>query len=112
VVLLSIIYVVVQRLLGALVVVVRREASKEVELLVLRHENTILRRQVGAVRYTAEDRVWLAALSRLLPRHCWARVFAVTPATLLAWHRKLETISRPSWTVALTASAEVQAHRR
>ena len=110
-VLLSIIYVVVQRLLGALVVVVRREASKEVELLVLRHD-TILRRQVGAVRYTAEDRVWLAALSRLLPRHRWARVFAVTPATLLAWHRKLETISRPLWTVALTASAGVQAHRR
>jgi transposase len=73
---------------GALVVVVRREASKEVELLVLRHENAILRRQVGAVRDTA-DRVWLAALSRLLPRHRWARVFAVTPATLLAWHRKL-----------------------
>jgi hypothetical protein len=33
--------------------------------------------------------VWLAALSRLIPRPRWAQVFAVTPATLLAWHRKL-----------------------
>jgi hypothetical protein len=44
---LSIIYVVVRRLLDALAVVVRREITKEVELLVLRHENAVLRRQVG-----------------------------------------------------------------
>ena len=37
----------------------------------------------------APDRVWLAALSQLLPRRCWAEVFAVTPATLLAWHCRL-----------------------
>jgi putative transposase len=37
------------------------------------------------------DRLWLAALSRLIPRHRWGEVFAVTPATLLAWHRRLVT---------------------
>jgi hypothetical protein len=58
-------------------------------LLVLRQENAVLRRQVGSVRHTTLDRLWLAALSRLLPRRCWAQVFAVTPATLLAWHRAL-----------------------
>src|SRR4051812_2896257 len=40
-------------------------------------------------RYTSADRVWLAALSRLLPRRRWAEVFPVTPATILAWHRRL-----------------------
>jgi hypothetical protein len=68
---------------------VRRDLSKDAELLVLRHENTVLRRQISRLRYTPADRVWLAALSRLLPRHRWAEVFPVTPATLLAWHRKL-----------------------
>ena len=43
----------------------------------------------GRVRYQPGDRVWLAALSRLIPRDRWREVFAVTPATLLAWHRRL-----------------------
>jgi putative transposase len=73
-------------LLDGLMVLARREASKDAELLVLRHENTILRRQISRVRYQQADRLWLAALSRLIPRHRWGEVFAVTPATLLAWH--------------------------
>jgi putative transposase len=58
---------------------------------VLRHENAVLRRQIGRVRYQPGDRLWLAALSRLFPRHRWGEAFAVTPATLLAWHRRLVT---------------------
>jgi len=49
----------------------------------------VLRRQIGRVRYQPGDRLWLAALSRLIPRQRWEEVFAVTPATLLAWHRRL-----------------------
>lgn len=86
---LSIIYVVLRCLLHAVVVVGRRETSKNVELLVLRQENAVLRRQVVRVAYMPADRLWLAALSRLIPRRCWVEVFSVTPGTLLAWHRRL-----------------------
>src|ERR1700683_995969 len=70
-------------------VLARREASRDAELLVLRHENAVLRRQVGRVRYEPGDRLWLAALSRLVPRRQWGEVVAVAPATLLAWDRRL-----------------------
>ena len=55
----------------------------------LRHEKAVLRRQVGRVRYQPADRLWLAALSRLVPRRRWGELFPMTPATLLAWHRRL-----------------------
>ena len=48
-----------------------------------------LRRQIGRVRYEPGDRLWLSALSRLVPRRRRREVFPVTPATLLAWHRRL-----------------------
>ena len=70
-------------------VLTREEVSKDAELLVLRHENAVLRRQIGRVRYRPSDRLWLSALCRLIPRNRWGEVFAVTPATLLAWHRRL-----------------------
>jgi putative transposase len=85
----SAVYLFVRCLLGCLMVLARREVSKDAELLVLRHENAVLRRQFGRVRYQPGDRLWLAALSRLIPRRRWGEVFAVTPATLLAWHRRL-----------------------
>ena len=85
----SAIYLLVRCLLGCLMVLARREASKDAELLVLRRENAVLRRQISRVRYQPGDRLWLAALSKLVPRHRWSEVFAVTPATLLAWHRRL-----------------------
>ena len=89
----SVVYLLV-RLLGCLVVLARREVSKEAELLVLRHENVVLRRQTGRVCYQPGDRMWLAALSRLIPRRRWGEVFMVTPATLLAWHRRLAARKR------------------
>jgi transposase InsO family protein len=86
---LKIVYVIVRRLLGLVVLVFRGDRAKDAELLVLRHENAVLRRHVGRVRYESADRVWFAALARLIPRMRWTDVFPVTPATLLAWHRKL-----------------------
>jgi putative transposase len=77
--------------LGLAVLMFRGDLAKEAELLVLRQENAVLRRHVGRVRYEPADRVWFAALARLVPRSRWAEVFPVTPATLLAWHRRLVT---------------------
>ena len=88
-VIISVLYLLVRCLLGCLTVLTRRQVSKDAELLVLRHENAVLRRQVSRVRYQPADRLWFAALSRLIPRRRWGEVFMVTPATLLGWHRRL-----------------------
>ena len=66
-------YLLVRCLLGCLMVLARRGVSKDAELLVLRHENAVLRRQVSRVRYQPGDRLWLAALSRLIPAASGAR---------------------------------------
>ncbi len=87
--LLKIVYLLTCRVLGLAVLVFRGDRAKDAELLVLRHENAVLRRHAGRVRYEPGDRVWLAALARRIPRRRWTGVFPVTPATLLAWHRKL-----------------------
>ena len=84
----SVVYLVVRRLLELAVLLGRSEASKEVEILVLRHELAVLRRQVPRPRHERRDRLLLAALSRLLPRSRWP-IFAVTPQTVLRWHRQL-----------------------
>ena len=69
----SVVYLLVRCLLGCLTVLTRHQVSKYAELLALRHENAVLRRQISRIRYQPGDRLWLAALSRLVPRRRWAR---------------------------------------
>jgi putative transposase len=85
-VLLKIVYLLTCRVLGLAILVFRGDRAKDAELLVLRHENAVLRRHAGRVRYEPGDRTWFAAVARLLPRRHWTGIFPVTP---LAWHRKL-----------------------
>jgi hypothetical protein len=84
------VYLAVRRMFDLFLLSFRSERSKEVELLALRDEVEVLRRQVGRCAYEPADRALLAVLSRLLPRSSWA-TFGVTPATLLSWHRRLVT---------------------
>jgi hypothetical protein len=84
----SVAYVVACRLFGLVVLLARRERSKELEILVLRHELSILRRQVGQPQFEPQDRLVLAALSRVLPRRSLAALL-VMPETILRWHRRL-----------------------
>ena len=86
--LVSLCYVALRWLLQLVVLRVRSHEWKELEIVVLRHELAILRRQTSRPAITALDRLSLAAASRLLPRARW-RFFIVTPATLLCWHRRL-----------------------
>jgi hypothetical protein len=76
------------RLLELIVLLGRGDRAKELEILVLRDELAILRRQPGRPRLEAHDRLLLAAFSRMLPRRSWNALF-VRPETLLAWHRQL-----------------------
>ncbi len=85
---LSVVTPLVRNLITVPAAVLRSRVAKDAEVLALRHENAVLRRQVARVRYEPADRVWLAAFSRLIPRERWRLVFAVTPITLLAWHRQ------------------------
>ena len=69
--LLKIVYVLVRWLLSLAILVFRGDRAKDAELLELRHENAVLRRHVGRVRYEPADRVWFAALAGLIPRTRW-----------------------------------------
>jgi putative transposase len=84
----SLIYLVARRLVELVVLVARSEERYEIEILVLRHELAVLRRQVAGPRTGRADRVWLSALARALPRPRWDAFF-VRPETVLRWHRDL-----------------------
>jgi putative transposase len=87
-VLCSVCYLLVRRVLQLAVLRFRSDEFKELEIVVLRHELAVLRRQLARTELRPADRVFLAASSRLLPRSSW-RSFMVTPTTLLRWHRRL-----------------------
>jgi hypothetical protein len=84
----SLLYVLVGRLMALVLLCFRSSGSKELEIVVLRHEIAVLRRQVSRPALRPADRALLAAASRLLPRDRWPVLF-VTPETLLAWHRRI-----------------------
>jgi len=87
-VLISCVYWLFRHLIGLAVLRCRSEAANEVEILVLRHELAVLRRQVTRPSCRPADRVFLAALVRMLPRSRWGSVF-VQPETVRRWHRLL-----------------------
>jgi putative transposase len=62
-----VVYLLVRCLLGCLIMLAQGGCPRDAELTVLGHENTLLRRQIGRVRYQPADRLWLAALSQLNP---------------------------------------------
>jgi putative transposase len=81
-------YLILARLLSWLALLARSDATKDVEILLLRHEVAVLRRHNPRPRLSWVDRALLSALSRLLPVHL-RRLRLVTPRTLLRWHAQL-----------------------
>jgi putative transposase len=87
-VILSLCYWILRRLLEVVVLALRSEEAKEIEIMVLRHQLHVLGRPVKRPGLKPHDRVLLAAASRVLPRRRWASLF-VRPETIMRWHRAL-----------------------
>jgi len=90
---LRLLYLFMIQVFGWLMLLGRSEASKDAEIMILRHEVALLRRQVTRPKPDWADRAVLAALARLLPTVLLAHRL-VTPGMLLAWHRRL---TRRKW---------------
>jgi len=81
-------YLTLCRSIQLLALLAHGEATKDLEILVLRHQLMVLRRQTPRPKLEPADRALLAAVSRALPRARWS-CFLVKPETLLRWHRRL-----------------------
>src|SRR5215211_7519307 len=95
----SFVYLALRRSLELVLLCFRSAEANEIEILVLRQELAVLRRQYPRPRLQPTDRALLAALSRLLPRVRWS-IFLVRPETLLRWHRRM--VAR-RWTYSSTS---------
>jgi len=91
---LSFLYRLVRRVAEAVRIHRMDAVAKGAEILVLRHQLSVLERQVARPRFTWSDRALVSALARLVPRERWAS-FLVTPETILRWHR---AFVRRRWT--------------
>jgi putative transposase len=81
-------YLMLARVLSWLALLARTDATKDAEILLLRHEVAVLRRHTPRPRLSWVDRALLSALSRLLPADL-RRLRLVSPRTLLRWHAQL-----------------------
>lgn len=90
----SFLYRLVRRVVEALSVHRMDAVAKDAEILMLRHQLSVLRRHVARPRFSWSDRALIAALARFVDRERWA-AFLVTPETILRWHRALV---RRRWT--------------
>jgi putative transposase len=94
-------YLTLCRSIQLLALLARGDAAKDLEILVLRHQLAVLRRQGTRPKLKPGDRALLAAVSRVLPRSRWS-CFFVTPETLQRWHRRLVA---GAWTTRTTSQA-------
>jgi putative transposase len=83
-------YLTLCRFIQLLTPLARGDGAKDLEILVLRHQLTVLRRKAPRPKLEPADRALLAAISRVLPPACWS-CFFVKPDTLLRWHRRMIT---------------------
>jgi putative transposase len=91
---LKLIYLMFAKLLSWMVLRVRSDTAKDIEILVLRHQLAVLQRREPRPRISWSDRAMIAALGRLLPTRR-RRGFLATPATILRWHRQLVRVAGP-----------------
>jgi|SRR6266487_2718202 len=92
---LSFLYLMARWLVGMLLGRRQSEDAKDIEIAVLRHQLSVLRRQVTRPEFQPADRALLAVLSRAVPRRHWS-ILLVTPDTNLRWHRRLVTRNGPN----------------
>jgi hypothetical protein len=91
---LRLLYLIFQRTLGLLLLLARTSSTKDIELLVLRHEVAVLRRTNSRPRWDWADRAVFAALVRRLPRALRCQRL-IKPSTILRWHRRQQVSSPP-----------------